>query len=75
VSAVWPAAIYFEREVFDLLGVTFTGHPTCAGSCARTTGRLSAAQGLPLSFAYGGVAHLREGQYFEGVPHRVGTPT
>ena len=27
VSAVWRAAIWQEREIFDLLGVDFDGHP------------------------------------------------
>ena len=26
VSVVWPTAGWFEREVFDLFGVVFTGH-------------------------------------------------
>jgi NADH-quinone oxidoreductase subunit C len=27
VTSIWPGANYFEREVFDLFGVRFTGHP------------------------------------------------
>jgi NADH-quinone oxidoreductase subunit C len=27
VTSIWPGANYFEREVFDLFGVRFNGHP------------------------------------------------
>lgn len=74
LSGLWPAANYFEREVFDLLGVTFTGHP-------RLVRIMNPDDwvGHPLrkDYAYpegyNGVAHLRDGQHFEDVPTR-GTP-
>lgn len=27
VSDIWPTAEYFEREIFDLLGIQFNNHP------------------------------------------------
>jgi len=27
VTAIWPAANFFEREIYDLFGITFTDHP------------------------------------------------
>jgi NADH-quinone oxidoreductase subunit C len=73
VSFLWPAALYFEREVWDLLGVHFDGHPTLL--------RIMTPQdwvGHPLRkdyiypSEYHGVPHLREGQHFEHVPQREG---
>ena len=71
VSGVWPAAIYFEREVFDLLGVDFTGHPSLKRIMMPDDWL-----GHPLRkdyvypAAYNGVACLREGQRFEDAPAR-----
>jgi NADH-quinone oxidoreductase subunit C len=75
VSAIWPAALYFEREVYDLLGVRFAGHPSL--------GRILCPddwEGHPLRKdyvypgSYHGIAHLREGQHFEASPPRHGQP-
>ena len=30
VVSVWPAADWFEREQYDLMGITFDGHPNLA---------------------------------------------
>jgi NADH-quinone oxidoreductase subunit C len=27
IVGVWPSANFYEREIFDLFGVTFNGHP------------------------------------------------
>lgn len=71
VSAVWPAAAYFEREVYDLLGVRFAGHPRLVRiMCPDDWTGHPLRKDYIYPAAYHGVAHLREGQRFEDAPPR-----
>lgn len=75
VSGIWPAAIYFEREVWDLLGVQFTGHPSLHRiMCPDDWVGHPLRKDYLYPAEYHGVSHLREGQHFEGAPRRVGDP-
>jgi NADH:ubiquinone oxidoreductase subunit C len=65
VTALWAAAEFAEREVYDLFGVVFKGHadlrrilnpPDWVGWPGR--------RDYVFPEAYGGVALAREGQYF-----------
>lgn len=74
VSSIWPAALYFEREVWDLFGVHFTGHPSLQRILTPDDW-----VGHPLRkdylypAEYHGVPHLRDGQHFDGAPPRGGS--
>ncbi len=73
VSAIWPAALYFEREVFDLYGVHFTGHPSLHRIlCPDDWVGHALRKDYVYPAEYRGVTHLREGQHFEHAPRRVG---
>ncbi|MCB9495834.1 MAG: NADH-quinone oxidoreductase subunit C [Fibrobacteria bacterium] len=70
VEAVWGVATFFEREIFDLLGVAFPGHhdlrrlllpPDWVGHPLR--------KDYVYPETYGGVELKREGQTFESGPY------
>lgn len=70
-SAIWPAAIYFEREVFDLLGVHFDGHPDLRRiMCPEDWIGHPLRKDYVYPADYHGVPHLRDGQHFENSPLR-----
>jgi len=72
-AAVWPAAIYFEREVWDLLGVQFTGHPSLHRiMCPDDWIGHPLRKDYLYPSEYQGVPHLRDGQHFEHGPKRAG---
>lgn len=75
VAAIWPAAVYFEREVYDLYGVEFTGHPSLQRIlCPADWVGHPLRKDYLYPAEYHGVAHLRDGQHFEAAPRRVGDP-
>lgn len=75
VSGVWAVANYFEREVYDLLGVVFAGHPNLKRiMCPDDWTGHPLRKDYIYPQAYNGVQHLRQGQKFEDAPARVGDP-
>ena len=71
VESVWGVASFFEREIFDLLGVVFAGHHDLRRILTPFDW-----VGNPLRKdyvypqAYGGVELKREGQTFESGPYK-----
>lgn len=57
VTEIWPAANWFEREIYDLFGVTFDRHPDL-----RRIMMPDDWQGHPLRRDY------QEGNHYHGVP-------
>lgn len=70
VAGVWGVAGYFEREIYDLLGITFAGHPDLRRiMCPDDWDGHPLRKDYAYPVVYHGVELKRAGQRFEDGPY------
>jgi len=45
-GSLWKSADFQEREIYDLFGIRFEGHPACGASCSGRLPGTPVTQGL-----------------------------
>jgi NADH-quinone oxidoreductase subunit C len=70
VSTVWQVADYFEREIFDLYGVHFEGHPNLKRiMCPEDWVGYPLRKDYVYPTEYNAVPLKRDGQHFDSGPY------